>query len=49
MLNRFSALVLALGIVIAAPLAGCNTVEGFGEDTEEIGDAISDEAREASD
>jgi predicted small secreted protein len=27
-------------------LSGCNTVEGVGQDVENVGDAIGDEARE---
>ena len=34
----------ALGLIFG--LAGCNTVEGFGEDVEAAGDAIEDEASE---
>lgn len=28
-------------------LAGCNTVEGMGEDVEDVGEAVSDTANEA--
>jgi predicted small secreted protein len=27
-------------------LSGCNTVEGVGQDVEDLGDAVGDEARE---
>jgi predicted small secreted protein len=27
-------------------LAGCNTIEGLGEDTEAVGDAVEDEAEQ---
>ncbi|MGH8495607.1 MAG: entericidin A/B family lipoprotein [Gammaproteobacteria bacterium] len=38
---------LAILFVLSAPLIGaCNTTEGFGEDVEEAGDAIDDEADE---
>lgn len=33
-------------IALMAGIAGCNTVEGVGEDIEAAGDAISDEARD---
>jgi predicted small secreted protein len=37
-----------LGVVaFAAFAAGCETVEGFGEDVEELGDEIQDEADDA--
>jgi predicted small secreted protein len=37
-----------LGIVtLAACAAGCETVEGVGEDVEELGDEIQDEANDA--
>lgn len=31
-------------VALLLGLAGCNTVEGFGEDVESAGDAIEDEA-----
>ena len=34
-------------LLIAVPVAGCNTVEGAGEDIESAGDAIEDAADEA--
>jgi predicted small secreted protein len=33
--------------VLALLLAGCNTMEGFGEDVESAGEAIEDEAEES--
>ena len=37
-----------LGVVaVAAFAAGCETVEGVGEDVEELGDEIQDEANDA--
>jgi entericidin B len=35
-----------LGLVLAAGLAGCNTIEGAGEDLEQAGEAINEEAEE---
>lgn len=38
-----------LGVVaFSAFSAGCETVEGVGEDIEELGDEIADQARDAS-
>lgn len=38
---------LVLATILSAPfLSACNTTEGFGEDVEEAGDAIDDEAEE---
>jgi predicted small secreted protein len=45
LINR--SLLLAGLIVLGAPLAACNTVEGAGEDVESAGDAIEDTADEA--
>ncbi|XKH01575.1 entericidin A/B family lipoprotein [Marinobacter nauticus] len=39
---------LLLSFLIGAGLAGCNTMEGVGEDMEEAGEAIEQEAEEAS-
>ena len=38
-----------LGVVLFSTFcaAGCNTVEGIGEDIEDIGDEIEDEANDA--
>jgi predicted small secreted protein len=36
-------------LLVNAFIAGCNTVEGVGRDIEEVGDEISDEARDARD
>lgn len=43
--------VLAAGAVAAsvAVVAGCNTIEGVGEDVEAAGDAVADTARDAND
>lgn len=38
---------LLLAFLFGAGLAGCNTVEGFGEDLEAAGDNLEDEAEEA--
>ena len=35
-----------LSLVLAAGLAGCNTIEGAGEDLEQAGEAIDEEADE---
>jgi predicted small secreted protein len=35
--------------LLGVPLHACNTVEGAGEDVENVGDAIEDTADEASD
>lgn len=35
-----------LGLVLAAGLAGCNTLEGAGEDIEQAGESIEEEAEE---
>ena len=43
-LKRMS--VLAALIAPLAILSGCNTVEGIGEDTEELGESIDSEAEE---
>ncbi|QKK10096.1 MAG: entericidin A/B family lipoprotein [Planctomycetota bacterium] len=32
-----------------AVVAGCNTIEGVGDDVEAAGDAVSDTARDAND
>lgn len=37
-----------LSLVLAAGVAGCNTMEGAGEDIERAGEAIDEEAEEAS-
>lgn len=37
---------LALAMAFALSLSACNTMEGVGEDIEQGGDAIKDEARE---
>lgn len=38
-----------LGVLLFAGFAvGCETVEGVGEDLEELGDEIEDQARDAS-
>lgn len=42
-----SLFVLSIGLVPA--LASCNTTEGIGEDIEEAGDALEDEADEYDD
>ena len=34
-----------LGIVVAAFVAGCNTVRGAGQDIERTGEAVTDVAR----
>jgi predicted small secreted protein len=41
------ALPLAAGLALAA-LSGCNTTEGLGQDLENTGEAIEEEAEEAS-
>lgn len=43
-LKRMS--VLALLVAPMAILSGCNTVEGLGEDTEDLGESIDQEAEE---
>ena len=40
---------MSLLVILAAPLAflsGCNTMEGLGQDTEELGESIESEAEE---
>lgn len=37
--NKFS---LLAGLLLMLGAAACNTVEGFGEDVEEAGDAVED-------
>ena len=40
---------MSLLVVLAGPLAflsGCNTMEGLGQDTEELGESIESEAEE---
>lgn len=40
----------AFAVVVAGlALQGCNTTEGFGEDVENLGDAIEDSAADAKD
>lgn len=39
---------LPAAVLAAALLAGCNTMEGFGEDVEAGGSAIEEEAEDAS-
>ena len=44
--------IAALAIVavhLAVVLTACNTTEGFGQDVENLGDAIEDSARDAKD
>lgn len=36
-----------LGLLLIVALAGCNTMEGLGEDVEAAGEAIEDSAEEA--
>jgi predicted small secreted protein len=38
---------LLLTFLMGAGLAGCNTMEGLGQDVEEAGEAIEQEAEEA--
>jgi predicted small secreted protein len=40
--------IAALGFFGLLVLSGCNTVQGVGEDVEEAGDAIEEEAQEYS-
>ncbi|HJT13893.1 MAG TPA: entericidin A/B family lipoprotein [Dongiaceae bacterium] len=47
LINR--SLLLAGLIVLGAPLAACNTVEGAGEDVESVGDAVGEAADETGD
>jgi predicted small secreted protein len=47
LINR--SLLLAGLIVLGAPLAACNTVEGAGEDVESVGDAVGEAAEETGD
>ena len=51
--NRRSPMVFVFGVVAVSwtlgHLAGCNTVEGAGEDIEATGDAIADTARDVKD
>ena len=47
LINR--SLLLAGLIVLSAPLAACNTVEGAGEDVESVGDAVGEAAEETGD
>lgn len=44
--NRRSVLTATAAILCGALLGGCNTIEGVGQDIENAGDAIGDEARE---
>lgn len=45
--THFKALyALFLALTFAGSLSGCNTIEGAGQDIEQAGDAIKDEARE---
>jgi entericidin B len=37
---------LLLALLMPLLVAGCNTIEGLGEDTEAAGDAVEDEAEE---
>ena len=40
---------LGLLVLLAGPLAflsGCNTMEGLGQDTQELGESIEDEAQD---
>ncbi len=38
---------IALSALLLSLLAACNTVEGFGQDMQNAGAAVSEEAREA--
>lgn len=38
-----------LGLVVTVYVAGCNTVEGVGEDIQAVGEGTSDLARDAKD
>ncbi len=45
--NLRQTLGVALAALFLAGLAGCNTMEGMGEDVESAGEAIEEEAEEA--
>jgi predicted small secreted protein len=45
LINR--SLLLAGLVMIAAPLAACNTVEGAGKDVESVGNAVGEAGEEA--
>ncbi|MBA3563650.1 MAG: entericidin A/B family lipoprotein [Gammaproteobacteria bacterium] len=45
-MSIFTRLLAALFILATPLFSACNTTEGFGEDVEEAGDAIDDEAEE---
>ena len=45
-MNRFTSLTVVFAALIAAlSLSGCNTVHGFGQDVEKVGDKISGAAQ----
>jgi len=45
-MKRFASLTAVLAALIAGlSLAGCNTVHGFGQDVEKVGDKISGAAK----
>jgi predicted small secreted protein len=46
-INR--SLLLAGAVFLGAPLGACDTVEGAGQDIENVGDAVGDTADEAGD
>lgn len=44
-----SVLALLLGLFMILALAGCNTMQGLGEDTSAAGEAMSDTAEDVED
>lgn len=45
-MNKLKAFILVVIGVCAVALAGCNTVEGFGQDMSKLGDKIENKADE---
>ena len=43
-MKRFAALISLLTLAVAT-LSACNTVQGFGQDVQKVGDKISDAAK----
>ena len=41
-------IMLFFALILAAPLTACNTMSGMGEDVEAAGEALEEEAEEAS-
>ena len=48
-MRKITSPLIALALLGASALAACNTVEGIGEDTQSVGEAVEQTAEEAND